>query len=72
MDISDSQRLRLRAILLEFLKFRVLAAEDRFFSQPQGPERRIWLSQMHPQALVLSDQDLDEVWQQAHHLYGCH
>ena len=72
MDISDSQRLRLRAILLEFLKFRVLAAEDRFFSQPHGAERRTWLSQMHPQALVLSDQDLDEVWQQAHHLYGCH
>lgn len=72
IDISDSQRLRSRAILLEFLKFRVLAAEDRFFAQRQGAERRAWLSQMHPQALVLSDQDLDEVWQQAHHLYGCH
>ena len=72
MEISDFQRLRTRAILLEFLKFRVLAAEDQFFSQQQRGQRRAWLTQMHPQSLVLSDQDLDEVWQQAHHLYGCH
>lgn len=72
MESSAAHRLRVRAILLEFLKFRVLAAEDQFFTQRQGAERRAWLSRMHPQALVLSDQDLDEVWQQAHALYGCH
>ena len=59
-------------MLLEFLKFRVLAAESTFFEHQDGESRRIWLQQLHPQALALSDSDLDQVWQQAHDLYGCH
>ncbi|MGC6483738.1 MAG: hypothetical protein ACON4T_09295 [Synechococcus sp.] len=72
MTISTTDRHRRRAMLLEFLKFRVLAAEDHFFSPQHNDQRRAWLKQLYPQALVLSDQDLDEVWQQAHNLYGCH
>lgn len=68
----EADRFRQRAVLLEFLKFRVLAAEDGFFEQQDPSERRSWLQALHPQALQLSDDDLAEVWQQARDLYGCH
>ena len=64
--------LRVRAVLLEFLKFRVLAAQQTFFSNETPVQRRAWLARVHPQALVLSDQQLDEVWTQAQQLYADH
>lgn len=63
---------RVRAVLLEFLKFRVLAAQQTFFSDETPEQRRAWLARVHPQALVLSDQQLDEVWNQAQQLYADH
>ena len=61
---------RLRAQLLEFLKFRVLAAQDSFFNQTAGTtERRAWLNAHHCEALQLDDIDLDLVWNQARMLY---
>ena len=63
---------RVRAVLLEFLKFRVLAAPQTFFSDETPEQRRAWLARVHPQALVLSDQQLDEVWNQAQQLYADH
>ena len=61
---------RLKARLLEFLKFRVLAAQHDFFSQPASlPERRRWLASHHPEALQLTDADLERVWNQARCLY---
>ena len=63
---------RVRAVLLEFLKFRVLAAQQTFFSDETPEQRRAWLARVHPQALVLSDQQLDEVWNQAQLLYADH
>ncbi|QNI48470.1 hypothetical protein SynA1560_01813 [Synechococcus sp. A15-60] len=59
-------------MLLEFLKFRVLAAEEDFFANNDRQQRREWLSVMHPQSLVLTDEQLDHVWHQAHALYGSH
>ena len=61
--------LRLRAQLLEFLKFRVLAAQDGFFVESSVEELRAWLAQHHPQALVLNDASLQTVWDRAHVLY---
>ena len=61
--------LRLRAQLLEFLKFRVLAAQDGFFVRASFEERRSWLQQHHPQALMLDDPSLQSVWDRAHKLY---
>jgi hypothetical protein len=61
---------RLRARLLEFLKFRVLAAEASFFANDTAAARRAWLRTHHSEALALSDADLERVWQQAKHLYG--
>ncbi len=61
--------IRLRARLLEFLKFRVLASQNTFFSKDNLKHRRDWLRQLHPEALQLSDQDLDRVWAQARMLY---
>ena len=63
---------RAKAVLLEFLKFRVLAAEEDFFANNDRQQRREWLSVMHPQSLVLTDEQLDHVWHQAHALYGSH
>ena len=58
--------LRLKARLLEFLKFRVLAAQQEFFRQTEsGPARRSWLATHHHEALQLGDADLDRVWNQA-------
>ena len=61
--------LRLRAQLLEFLKFRVLAAQNGFFVESSVDERRAWLAQHHPQALVLNDASLQTVWNRAQLLY---
>ena len=61
--------IRLRARLLEFLKFRVLASQQSFFEADALLNRRQWLSTMFPEALQLSDLDLDRVWSQARSLY---
>jgi len=61
---------RLRARLLEFLKFRVLAAEETFFRDDSLASRRQWLARFHPEALALCDGDLERVWGQARSLYG--
>ena len=64
----DSQRIR--AQLLEFLKFRMLAAQDLFFKQTAGSEqRRAWLTVHYPEALQLDDDDHEHVWKQAKMLY---
>ena len=60
---------RLRARLLEFLKFRVLASQDLFFQNTEGNHRREWLGACCPEALDLGDQDLDQIWSQAKSLY---
>lgn len=72
----------LRAKLLEFLKFRVLAAQAEFFSalitEPEAdPLRspldlgrlRQYLAKAAPIALSLSDADLIAVFEQARQLY---
>ena len=61
--------IRLRARLLEFLKFRVLASQQTFFEADTLLKRQQWLSTMFPEALQLSEQDLDRVWSQARLLY---
>ena len=61
---------RLKARLLEFLKFRVLAAQEDFFRTTASvQERRAWLTTHHREALQLHDAQLDQVWQQARSLY---
>lgn len=62
------QPARLRARLLEFLKFRVLAAQDAFFAEGvQG--LRPWLQLHWPEACDLSDGDLALTFEQARFLY---
>ncbi|MCP9941022.1 hypothetical protein KBY70_01210 [Cyanobium sp. ATX 6E8] len=69
---------RLWARLLEFFKFRVLAAQDAFFrdwrDSPSGavdPARlRLWLLGAWPEALALCDRDLLATCDQAWRLYG--
>ena len=59
-----SAQLRLRARLLEFLKFRVLASQEAFFEPWQqgdghDAERfRQWLAGPWPEAIDLADADL--------------
>jgi hypothetical protein len=60
---------RLRAKLLEFLKFRVLASPDCFFSESSVLARREWLKSVNPESLELPEADLDRVWNQAKILY---
>ena len=60
---------RLRARLLEFLKFRVLASQQAFFETDTLLKRQQWLSTMYPEALQLSERDIDRVWSQARLLY---
>jgi hypothetical protein len=68
-------RIRLRSQLLEFLKFRVLAAQHSFFDPFETSGKlvaapfRQWLATSWPDALALDDQDLLEVLQQARMLY---
>lgn len=71
----EAKSIRLRSQLLEFLKFRVLAAQDSFFvhfedqGQLVAAPLRAWLASVCPGALALNDQDLLEVLQQARMLY---
>ena len=60
---------RLRAKLLEFLKFRVLASPIQFFSDTSIDGKRKWLKSTNPEFLALPDHDLDDVWKQAKSLY---
>ena len=60
---------RLRAKLLEFLKFRVLASPDHFFANSSHLGKREWLSKTNPEFLILPNTDLDYVWNQAKTLY---
>jgi hypothetical protein len=61
---------RLRSRLLEFLKFRVLAAQQTFFSSTEADQRRAWLEQVWPEALALDDAELEMTWSQARSLYA--
>lgn len=72
------QPARLKARLLEFLKFRVLAAQEQFFTtlgpadQPErvAPALRAWLGEVNwREALDLSDADLLATLETARHLY---
>ena len=60
---------RVRARLLEFLKFRVLASQQTFFEAVTLLKRQQWLSTMFPEAPQLPERDLDRVWIQARSLY---
>jgi hypothetical protein len=68
---------RLRARLLEFLKFRVLAAQGDFFRDfesaadraPDPARLRLWLGPLWPEALELDDQALLETFATARRLY---
>ena len=62
------QPARLRARLLEFLKFRVLAAQEGFFNEGIEPFRG-WLQAHWPEACDLSDADLLRTLEQARLLY---
>lgn len=62
------QPARLRARLLEFLKFRVLAAQDAFFDDDL-PAFRSWLAGCWPEACDLADADLRLTLEQARLLY---
>jgi hypothetical protein len=62
------QPARLRARLLEFLKFRVLAAQASFFDA-ELPELRRWLQLHWPEACDLTDADLALTLEQARSLY---
>ena len=67
--MTDAERIETRSVLLEFLKFRVLAAGEEFFDGTGLENRRQWLGMVHSQALALSDEDLDQIWNQARILY---
>jgi hypothetical protein len=60
---------RLRARLLEFLKFRVLAAQDSFFDGSDLQAFRAWLKGCWPEACDLADADLQRTLEQARRLY---
>lgn len=76
--MSDPTRVaRLRARLLEFLKFRVLAAQEAFEQDLRDrtgaldPSRlRAWLATCWPEALALSDADLVATFTTARRLYS--
>jgi hypothetical protein len=80
----DPTAARLRARLLEFLKFRVLAAQETFFDDlrlndtrgvPEAWEGldiaafRTWLAPLWPEALALTDGDLRRCLADARRLY---
>lgn len=67
--MTDAELIKTRSVLLEFLKFRVLAAGQQFFDGTASDHRRQWLALVHPQALALSDEDLEQIWNQARSLY---
>ena len=63
------QPARLKARLLEFLKFRVLAAQDTFFDGTDLPAFRAWLNGCWPEVCDLADADLQRTLEQARSLY---
>jgi hypothetical protein len=63
------QPARLKARLLEFLKFRVLAAQDTFFDGTDLPSLRAWLNGCWPEVCDLADADLQRTLEQARSLY---
>ena len=80
----DPTAARLRARLLEFLKFRVLAAQETFFDDLRLPDVqgfptdwdgldiaafRAWLAPLWPEALALADGDLRRCLEDARRLY---
>ena len=67
--MTHAERIKTRSVLLEFLKFRVLAAGQQFFDGTGIEQRRQWLASVHPQALSLSDDELEQIWNQARTLY---
>ena len=67
--MTDAERNKTRSVLLEFLKFRVLAAGEEFFDTTGLEHRRQWLASVYPHALALSDEDLEQIWNQARSLY---
>ena len=73
--LDPSEQLRLRARLLEFLKFRVLASQEAFFEPWQRGDGsdavrfRQWPGGLWPEALRLNDHDLLAVLDQARTLY---
>jgi hypothetical protein len=70
MPLEGRDALIARARLLEFLKFRVLAAQEGFFAGDQDPAAlRAWLDGLWPQACRLSDADLLLTFAQARQLY---
>jgi hypothetical protein len=79
MALEGVEAARVRAHLLEFLKFRVLAAQDQFFTaldsehEPEGRALalRQWLKAVNfRQAQDLSDADLLATLETARYLYG--
>jgi hypothetical protein len=71
---AGQEALRLRARLLEFLKFRVLAAQHTFFEGLEGERAaarvRDWLAAVGwREALALSDADLLVTLETARRLY---
>jgi hypothetical protein len=70
MPLEGREAVIARARLLEFLKFRVLAAQNDFFAGDQDPAAlRAWLAGLWPQACQLSDADLLLTFAQARQLY---
>lgn len=79
MTLEAADAARLRARLLEFFKFRVLAAQESFFSAFESPQPgspgsaaalRAWLASAGwREALELSDADLLAVLATARRLY---
>lgn len=70
MDRQGREAQVARAQLLEFLKFRVLAAQESFFAAETDPASlRQWLAGSWPQACRLSDADLLLTLEQARQLY---
>jgi hypothetical protein len=79
MALEGVEAARVRAHLLEFLKFRVLAAQDQFFTAlgpDHDPETRVlslrqWLETMNrSEALQLGDAELLATLETARYLYG--
>ena len=63
--MTDAERIKTRSVLLEFLKFRVLAAGEEFFDGTGLENRRQWLGIVRSQALALSEEALEQIWNQA-------
>lgn len=74
LTVSGPEAAVLRHKLLEFLKFRVLAAQQQFFADLEAEAEplgglRCWLAQQWPMACRLSDADLQRTLDQARLLY---